>query len=161
MVSCCAMGIQDIRKLWGRAGGRCSICDRDLTDGGAEKAHMVARRLKGARGDAPLPPNQRDRYENLILLCPNCHTRVDQVEPELWPVERLEKAKAAHEERIRSAGQQVSELAGTITVTVVGADDAAGVRIKKPTRIKPGTVISVEATDVRQVTGVEIGGNDE
>lgn len=90
-----AMAIRpsDAKMLWGRAGGRCSICHRE---GGAEIAHIVARSPDGPRGDDPLPLEQRDLYENLILLCPNDHSTVDGNVKE-WTVARLRDVKAAHE----------------------------------------------------------------
>lgn len=151
---------KDIKHLWARAGGRCSICDQDLTKTGGDVAHIVARQPDGPRGDAELSPEERDAYDNLILLCPDHHRLIDLVEPEKWPAERLRQAKAAQEERIRSAGQEVSEISGEIIVRVTAVDDAAGLRIKRPTRIKPGTHVEVEATDTGRVTGVEIGGDE-
>lgn len=158
----CAMTIskRDIRNLWGRAGGRCSICDRDVTKTVPDAAHIVARQPDGPRGDADLPPEQRDEYDNLILVCTNCHRLIDVAEPEKWPTERLKQVKADREERIRSAGQEVTEFTGEIIVRASGVDDATGLRTKGPTRIKPGTHVEVDATDTRRVTGVDIGGDE-
>jgi hypothetical protein len=91
----------DAQKLWGRAGGRCSICHRALSlvsvEGVlGEMAHIVARSPDGPRGDAALLPAQRDAYGNLILLCPNHHTEIDH-DPATWPVGRLLLEKGAHE----------------------------------------------------------------
>jgi hypothetical protein len=83
----------DARKLWGRAGGRCSVCHRE---GGAEIAHIVARSQDGPRGNYPLSLEQRDLYDNLVLLCPNDHSAVDN-NPEEWTVSRLRDVKAEHE----------------------------------------------------------------
>lgn len=151
---------RDIKHLWARVGGQCSICDQDLTNTGGDVAHIVARQPDGARGDAELSPEQRDAYDNLILLCPNHHRLIDLTEPEKWSAERLRQVKADQEERIRSAGQEVTEISGEIIVRVADVDDAAGLRIKRPTRIKPGTHVEVEATDTGRVTGVEIGGDE-
>jgi hypothetical protein len=38
-----------------------------------------------------------DAFANLILLCPTCHTKIDDLEPDVWTVDRLEEMKARHE----------------------------------------------------------------
>lgn len=42
-----------------------------------EKAHIIAAQDNGPRGDPLFPPDKRERYENLILLCRFCHAVVD------------------------------------------------------------------------------------
>jgi hypothetical protein len=110
----------DGRRLWGRAGGRCSICRRE---GGAEIAHIVARSPDGPRGDYPLAPEQRDLYENLILLCPNDHSTVDANATE-WTVARLRDVKAAHELWVQKRLEQ-----GTIRLFEAGVSDFAEERV--------------------------------
>jgi hypothetical protein len=61
-----------------------------------EIAHIVARSAEGPRGDGLLPPDQRDDYDNLILLCPTHHRIVDDNVSE-WPTERLIRMKVDHE----------------------------------------------------------------
>jgi len=61
-----------------------------------ECAHIVAERKDGPRGNNTLPESERNRYWNLILVCPNCHTRIDKA-PEDYPVEKLGRIKHAHE----------------------------------------------------------------
>ena len=151
---------RDRKKLWAWAKGCCSICREEVSETG-EEAHIVARQRDGPRGDDPLPLNLRDGYENRILLCPTCHSLVDGAESDKWPVERLRQVKAQHEEWARQTVERVTELAGIVKVTAVGGDDVAGARIRKPTIIKPGTVIDVDALGAKRVSGVEIGGSGE
>ena len=61
-----------------------------------ESCHIVARNPKGPRGKSILSKADRDRYPNLILLCCNHHTTVDQ-DPGSWPIELLHQIKADHE----------------------------------------------------------------
>ena len=71
---------QDRRILWGRAGGRCSICKTQLVTRGTDaadrppvigqEAHIISEALNGPRHE--YLPNY-DVYENLILLCGNNH----------------------------------------------------------------------------------------
>jgi hypothetical protein len=152
----------DRKKLWALAGGRCSRCKLPHSEVRLEEAHIIGPRADSPRSDPRVSPAELDAYENRILLCPNCHTIVDdKANIEGWPVERLRQLKAQHEEDIRqSSGTDVTELGGDVMVRAVDGDDVAGARIKKPTRIKPGTSIAVEASNVRRVTGVEIGGEE-
>jgi len=104
---------QDIEMLWGPSAGRCAnpecrrVCVKEGTpeDPAAvvgENAHIIAHRDKGPRGDPAMPPDSRDRYENLILLCPTCHTMVDKQRSTYTP-EVLRKWKAEHEEWVRDS----------------------------------------------------------
>lgn len=92
---------KDIKLLWGRSGNRCGICKLEVTPDGesatiGEMAHIVARSSDGPRGESNLSLADRDRYENLILLCPNHHTEVDST-PKEWSVELLHATKTKHE----------------------------------------------------------------
>jgi hypothetical protein len=104
----------DYKLLWARAAGICSNpgCREDLTvilEGSAsynigEMAHIIAKRPKGPRGRDGGGSNT---YNNLILLCPTCHTRVDKAPPGECPKELLRKWKAEHERQIRDRGTEV------------------------------------------------------
>ena len=97
----------DIKRLWGRAAGRCSYPEcgvdclaflesKDLTVIG-EMAHVVARSPDGPRGQSRHPD---DRYSNLILLCPNHHTLVDKAPEGKFPAQMLLEWKAEHEREV-------------------------------------------------------------
>ncbi len=107
------MAIQpkDAHLLWGKAAARCSMpdCRRPLVSVSAEEkapsnvivgemAHIVGRKNSqvNARGISTLPVSERDKYPNLILLCPTHHTLIDKDEAD-WPVERLHTIKREHE----------------------------------------------------------------
>lgn len=95
----------DAYRLWGRAGGRCSICRIPLTllefEGTlGEIAHIVAKSTSGPRGNSSLNAQERDSYSNLVLLCPNHHTEVDR-QAALWPIEKLHEIKALHEQWVQ------------------------------------------------------------
>src|SRR3990172_415788 len=88
---------KDIKLLWGRSGNRCAICKLEVTPDGesssiGEMAHIVARSLEGPRGKSNLSLDDRDQYENLILLCANHHAEVDN-NPQIWSVELLHATK--------------------------------------------------------------------
>ena len=96
----------DQRKLCMRSGGICAFpdCERRLTVWApadrlavlGEMAHIVAESLNGPRGQHPLPLNERNRYENLILLCNTHHQQIDS-QPQTWTVDKLQATKERHE----------------------------------------------------------------
>jgi len=65
-----------------------------------EACHIVAQSPSGPRGHSPLTPEQRDHYDNLILLCRNHHKQVDDQE-NTYTVQCLLDMKAAHEKWVR------------------------------------------------------------
>ena len=65
-----------------------------------EAAHIIAKRPDGPRGDASVPVEKLDAYENLILLCPTQHAVVDK-NPRAYSVEELRRIKHEHEEWVR------------------------------------------------------------
>ncbi len=101
------------RYVWTAAGGRCTICNRyllaeewtgqDVSVG--QLAHIVGWSTASGspRGDADLPPNQRNTPENLMLLCYDQHHVVDTLS--LWDIydtETLRRLKRTHERQIKS-----------------------------------------------------------
>lgn len=95
-------------KLWTRAYGICSFpgCGRELVWGGpstrlrGEMAHIVASSDKWARGDPDANKQALNKYENLILLCPNHHEDIDG-DGGQYSVDDLLQMKEEHEKRIR------------------------------------------------------------
>ncbi len=65
----------------------------------AEMAHVFAASSKGPRANVQLTGSERGAYENLILLCPSCHSIVDKA-PEDFPDELLVEWKRSHVRRI-------------------------------------------------------------
>lgn len=68
----------------------------------AEMAHIAAANDDGPRAIPGLTPEERGAFENLILLCANCHTRVDKA-PEDYTDSRIQEWKADHESRLENA----------------------------------------------------------
>lgn len=75
------------RKLLAMSGGHCARpdCRKSLfpEEGEtivtvAEMAHVIGRSSRGPRGESSLPESERDSYENAVLLCPDCHDRIDK-----------------------------------------------------------------------------------
>lgn len=103
----------DKRVLYQRSGNRCAFpgCSKTLTfdeerahspTSLSEIAHIVAKSPDGPRGKYRLPQEQRDNYENLILLCEEHHHIIDQ-NPASYPVEMLRRWKDEHEQLVAQA----------------------------------------------------------
>ncbi|TAJ44083.1 HNH endonuclease [Methanofollis fontis] len=104
-----------------RSGDTCAMpgCNCKLTpdsDSGypinvGEAAHIAGehngdgKKKRSARYDPSMTDEQRNHYNNLIYLCSTCHTTIDAIPhgENAYPVERLHKIKAKHEEKVRQA----------------------------------------------------------
>lgn len=94
--------------LWGKSGNKCAFpdCKIDLaideseTDNPSligQEAHIIAKKKNGPRGDSILSTEQRDYYENLILMCSNHHKIIDDNHRK-YTVNTLKKIKKNHED---------------------------------------------------------------
>lgn len=99
--------LPDVKLLWGRSAARCNepscriVCVADAT--ATEKdaifgkiAHIFAHSDDGPRANPSLTPQQRDCYDNWILLCSNHHDVIDK-QPDSFPAKTLLTWKADHE----------------------------------------------------------------
>ena len=98
---------KDIKRLWGKAGGRCSKCNIDLfielekdeEVNIGEMAHVIAKKKNGPRGSKGIVEDGRNSYSNLILLCRNCHKEIDE-SPDNYSVEEIKQLKKQHEKKV-------------------------------------------------------------
>lgn len=67
----------------------------------AEMAHIIAVSDDGPRADAKASATDKGSYDNLILLCANCHTTIDKA-PADFPDDKIKNWKRKHVERIAS-----------------------------------------------------------
>jgi hypothetical protein len=102
-----------LKILWGRAAGRCAIpeCRIDLFAEATKHdpivpigdiAHIEAASNKGPRANRMACAKDRDQYKNLILLCKNCHARLDG-QKNTNTVDVIRKLKADHEAWVRAS----------------------------------------------------------
>lgn len=101
------------RIVYSRSGGVCAFpgCGADLVEPGTETddpsfvgeiAHIVADSRQGPRGESSMSDEDRDKHPNLILLCRNCHKKIDD-QKRVYSVSVLRQMKQDHEEKIRRA----------------------------------------------------------
>ena len=64
-----------------------------------EIAHIIGSSENGPRGDDTFPKENLDEYENLILLCPTCHKKIDK-QVNSYSSTYLQKIKDNHEKWI-------------------------------------------------------------
>lgn len=103
------------RLLLARCGGYCAnpdcpspdlfpAVDQEHVPTVAEMAHIIGQSPAGPRGSDPLPASDRDLYENIVLLCANCHKLVDDMRLKgTYTVELMRAWKSRIEERIKAA----------------------------------------------------------
>jgi hypothetical protein len=132
-----------LKLLWGRAAGRCAMHEcrmevfAEATDYDpivviGETAHVAGASDIGPRADTDLSDKERNDYENLILLCRNCHGRIDK-QPRSNPTAYLLALKQDHEAWVRaqlpergrsSTGWKAVSLVGDHPVDLATADAA-------------------------------------
>lgn len=104
-----ALSIPDTKLLWGRAAACCSRsgCGVDLTRSYKDQHYIVGEQAhvtgQSPAGPRPIEQGGPDTYENMILLCPTCHTEIDK-KPDLFPKETLLSWKTHHENKVKSYG---------------------------------------------------------
>lgn len=106
--------------LWGRSASICSmpncrkylVSDESETDDPTligEECHIVARKNDGPRGESELTTDQRDEYENLILMCASCHKIIDD-QVSLYSIDNLKRIKSEHISWVNSKLSQSERL---------------------------------------------------
>jgi hypothetical protein len=101
----------DLKVLWG-AHAICAFpdCKRNLVVKATEHddaktigkiCHIIAQNDEGPRGDTNFPAADRDKPENLILLCGTHHDVID-VQPNTYTADEIRRWKADHESWIET-----------------------------------------------------------
>jgi hypothetical protein len=102
-----------LKILWGRAAGRCALpnCRIELFVNATDHdpivligdiAHIHASSNRGPRASSRTSVGFRDDYDNLILLCKNCHARLDG-QKNTNTVEYIRGLKSDHEAWVRES----------------------------------------------------------
>lgn len=105
------------RIVWIRAAGHCEQCGIDVTQDfrsgttfpWAEVAHVVPASPQGPRAPEGYSDSEAQQLtvdpENLLLLCPSCHARVD-LDPDGYPTHDLSRHHRDHINQIRHAARR-------------------------------------------------------
>jgi hypothetical protein len=106
----------DIKKLYGLARNECSFpkCNMKLVDfetkiNTGHMCHMKGKEPDSARYDETQTNEERDAYENLILMCPLHHSVIDS-DPISYTVQRLHEIKDQHEKSAPPINELDDEL---------------------------------------------------
>jgi len=94
-----------VRRLDTLSGNQCAApnCDRPLIARDNESitskiCHIEAASKNGPRYNPNMTDDERRHFNNLVLLCDECHTIIDNKENEkLYPIELLKEWKSSHE----------------------------------------------------------------
>lgn len=120
-----------VKRLFAHSGNCCAFpkCKMPIVHEATivgQICHIRAARPGGARFDPNQSMRDRHRFENLILLCANHHTIVDD-DPEAYTVARLIKMKAEHEARSAVlSDEEVGKSAGLFINQVVDSANQSG-----------------------------------
>jgi hypothetical protein len=80
----------------------CELCGADVVEDDkliGEIAHIRGSKPSSARYDPDMSENQRDSLENLLLVCPTCHTRIDK-HPKKYTAAHLRKMKQRRTDKL-------------------------------------------------------------
>jgi hypothetical protein len=91
--------------LWAKAANHCAMCKHTLVEDEGiltghfvigEECHIIAQNVDGPRFDPTVSTSLLHSYDNLILLCPTCHTKIDK-NVKKYTVARVKELKQNHE----------------------------------------------------------------
>lgn len=96
----------DLKKLFALSYNSCALpgCEERLADESwprvmAEICHIYGLRPGSARFVPDMTIAELNSYENLLLLCRNCHLKIDYLYVDDYPADRLLEIKHQHENR--------------------------------------------------------------
>lgn len=105
-----------VKTLFAHSGNACGFsdperaeyCEQRLTNPEWKRVRARICHIRGLlasseRYDATMADSQRNAYENLLLLCPNHHSLIDDLEPDRYTVEELAAMKDRAERHAPSA----------------------------------------------------------
>lgn len=119
-----------VRRLDTLSGNECSApdCPKSLVakDGASiisKICHIEAASADGPRYNASMTDDERRHFNNLILLCDECHTIIDNKDNEvLYPVELLREWKSDHHSKITQRLQAKKSLLKLAIDAIAGGD---------------------------------------
>jgi len=131
-----SISIPTVKVLWSRAHDQCAFpgCQQALTEDlvnastgevrtnpVGEQAHIRSHKPDGPRYDVSYRTNKLHTYENLILLCPTHHAKVDANSGAAYTVDDLVEMRTTHEEQARRS--EVDKTIRLYSAQQYGIDD--------------------------------------
>lgn len=134
---------ETIRHLFALTGNTCAFsnCGKSIYDEKGiyqgEVCHIEAGKEGGPRYNHNLSQEKRDRFENLLVLCPYHHTVIDKDPPE-YTVEKLKEIKTNHENKHKSkpfevSDKQIEEIIEKIYLSQHNTQTGSGTQINTQT----------------------------
>ncbi len=113
-----------VKRLFAVSGNHCAFpgCNSPLVDPASGKVigrvcHIKANSVGGPRYDSSQSEEERQGFDNLLLLCPNHHDVVD-ADVESYTVERLRRMNAKHEAAQQRQPEPNDELAKQLLTNI-------------------------------------------
>lgn len=136
-----------MKKLFGLSRQACFYrgCEAKIADVrwptvNGEVAHIRGERPGSARYDPDQSEAERQAFENLMVLCPSCHKRVDDLEPADHPVERLEEMRRRHLEHEAAkpwaTGDELERFVDLVLIALHRAQFLAAARSDSPASLE-------------------------
>ena len=98
-----AISTTTLKQLWAKSYNRCAICGQQLVHNSGDSqhtigqvCHIVAKENRGPRANPSMSDEEKDSYDNLIILCPNHHALIDK-DTTTYTVDKLKNIKFNHE----------------------------------------------------------------
>lgn len=152
-----------IKRLFARSGNRCAYpnCAAQIVQGDViigEICHIKAASPNGPRYDPRRSVDDRHSYDNLLLLCANHHTVIDD-DPEAFTVERLVKMKADHEGRSASLATDEIDRGARLLLdqSVIAINQSGGITahtVHQTINVHPPGAQAIPATERRSLLAV-------
>lgn len=138
-----------IKRLFAMSGNICGFpgCSLPIVESAGtitgEICHIKARSLGGPRFDGTQSEEERNGFDNLILLCRRHHKVVDS-QPDVYSVEALQEIKAIHETTVGRSEQATDGFYAKILLNdmrrIVVNHNTGNVAIDSPGAIQAQTV---------------------
>ncbi|MGE1081318.1 hypothetical protein ACQJ0O_03615 [Pseudomonas shirazensis] len=111
----------------------------------AEMAHVFAANNNGPRARPELSKAERGSFENLVVLCANCHTMVDKA-PKAYPDDMMLRWKREHASKLQ-------QLFGAVAFT----DRASARAVIEPILIENHTIFKKYGPHIEDAANPESG----
>lgn len=161
--------VPTIKRLFAVSGNECAFpgCATPLVDSPSGKVtgricHIKARKPGAARYDASQSDDERNAFENLLLMCPIHHDVIDS-DVESYTVERLQTIKAQHETANTGGPEATDDIAVQLLasidsdVAIVLTADANGDVLRDSTKVVLGPLTSLDSQEAtRQRTAQDL-----